>query len=1314
MLNVYKLNRYRVMKVYSIMLIFMSFIVISQNIFAEEIYLSEHTQDEYPKGEIKLMLFDNDFNAIEVHRSDISITDNNNSIDIISNNSNNINISKYSITFAVDMAIGFFDSNPSKMDYVKEMIIKLIEKTVIDTTKFCAITSYDYMSYLNHDFTYDLDSLISAVGRIQSSTNSSMMTTLTNEKCASMTIANMTDKDIVLLDNIILLITDGKDTVNISKTIENAKSNNNKIFVVYVDSDPVKSIQQLTEQTNGSLIKINSTKPVEYSAGILKAFVEGKRPYTLIYDIPYACNNFHDLNVSYNNDEIKFNFETEDVNLPSLEISPKYMRFSAVEVGKTKTLEIKITAKDANIFIENMNIIKGDSINISENKLKIVEGKNQQFLLKKGVSHILKIKYSPSNIDTDSALIFTNLIINSNACIGNNIPISAGYPSIEPVGKKTIDITNPFEEKKLFVGDTAQVLWTGLLPEDMVHIAFSSDNGKKWDTTFNIHGYYNDEKSNVAYDWVVENTPSDSSLFRIIQLWPNHFGKTIDLQHNDKVNSAIFSNDNLDTMVVTASDDKLLKVWRSEDGSIKKEFEGHENIVNYAEFNNKNNLVVSASDDKSARLWNMDSDITHSFEHNSPVSCAKFSLDGEYVITSTKGLVSDARLTVWDIHTYKEDKKLYTKPNFVRYFDINSKYPEWILYVLAPGNIAGLWNYETDERITINLKDTLKIGDAFNAIHCDFNAAGDLFVITTDDEDSNISLWAIDKDNTIKFLYSLDTTKTGNANSAYFEYNSNYGQMLLISNSQKETIIWDVVKNEKHQHFKVLESDHSDAVNTSVFNFDSRILLTASSDNTAKLWYRDQNSVQVDTSDYFRIGYQSLYSAGTNLNYAPCKFNKDTLITSFVKNISGGDIKIKKIELEDENNIYSILNDDLINGFPLKDNEEKEIYLRVNPKVTGQKDCKINYYVDTNIPEEIIESEDDADSVFVYDLTVNAYDVELHNNEELLYFGRIELGDVSEIERGAIIENKSPQTIIIDSISINGYSKDEFKIMNTGVDKLPYEIESGQKLTVKIRFVPTTYGRKNAQLVYLHNGIFEQAKVNLYGVGVPAILDSITIAVGDFSGKAGDKIEVPIKAKDLFISKDNDNLDGYTGYLKFNATLLAPEGEFEIDNINGDWRTIKIDLPVLPDEKGILKIITFDVGLGNDTISPLSLERFVPIGLTKIYITEESGVFNLTDYCVNDGTPRLFDPTLQVVLEQNTPNPFAAKTNINYQLAEEGYTKIYITDINGKIVKELLNGVFEKGNYSISINADSLPQGKYFYSLETPTKKLTKSFEITK
>ena len=67
-------------------------------------------------------------------------------------------------------------------------------------------------------------------------------------------------------------------------------------------------------------------------------------------------------------------------------------------------------------------------------------------------------------------------------------------------------------------------------------------------------------------------------------------------------------------------------------------------------------------------------------------------------------------------------------------------------------------------------------------------------------------------------------------------------------------------------------------------------------------------------------------------------------------------------------------------------------------------------------------------------------------------------------------------------------------------------------------------------------------------------------------------------------------------------------------------------------------------------------------------------------------------------LFQNTPNPVASTTNVTFNLPTAGEATLTISDVEGRIIKQI-NGAFAKGTNTVIVNRADLKAGVLFYQL---------------
>ena len=83
-------------------------------------------------------------------------------------------------------------------------------------------------------------------------------------------------------------------------------------------------------------------------------------------------------------------------------------------------------------------------------------------------------------------------------------------------------------------------------------------------------------------------------------------------------------------------------------------------------------------------------------------------------------------------------------------------------------------------------------------------------------------------------------------------------------------------------------------------------------------------------------------------------------------------------------------------------------------------------------------------------------------------------------------------------------------------------------------------------------------------------------------------------------------------------------------------------------------------------------------------------------------------------LSQNYPNPFNPETQINYSIPAKQFVSIKVFDMLGRQVAQLVNGVNEAGNYSVTFNGLGLSSGIYYYKMESESFVETKRMVLVK
>ena len=123
-----------------------------------------------------------------------------------------------------------------------------------------------------------------------------------------------------------------------------------------------------------------------------------------------------------------------------------------------------------------------------------------------------------------------------------------------------------------------------------------------------------------------------------------------------------------------------------------------------------------------------------------------------------------------------------------------------------------------------------------------------------------------------------------------------------------------------------------------MFNFDASRILTASWDSTAKIWNREQNFLQIDTTDCtFSIGYAIAHASDIDFENVIVNDYKDTIITRYLINDSKFAYTVESAEIIGTNaDEFQMINNNFA-PFVLDSADSAAIELRFSPKALGQR-----------------------------------------------------------------------------------------------------------------------------------------------------------------------------------------------------------------------------------------------------------------------------------------------------------------------------------------------------------------------------------------
>ena len=137
-----------------------------------------------------------------------------------------------------------------------------------------------------------------------------------------------------------------------------------------------------------------------------------------------------------------------------------------------------------------------------------------------------------------------------------------------------------------------------------------------------------------------------------------------------------------------------------------------------------------------------------------------------------------------------------------------------------------------------------------------------------------------------------------------------------------------------------------------------------------------------------------------------------------------------------------------------------------------------------------------------------------------------------------------------------------------------------------------------------------------------------------------------------------------------------------------------------------------DATAGTNLQNNSNVDNNHPAGINDIYYAAVP-VAKILDGTIHTTGIREFDGNQEVfVVSQNYPNPFSNSSEVIIWLDNTSEVSVEISNVSGQVVKTQSYGELGAGNQVLSMQADGLAAGVYFYTVKTATHSVTRKMSI--
>jgi len=317
-------------------------------------------------------------------------------------------------------------------------------------------------------------------------------------------------------------------------------------------------------------------------------------------------------------------------------------------------------------------------------------------------------------------------------------------------------------------------------------------------------------------------------------------------------------------------------------------------------------------------------------------------------------------------------------------------------------------------------------------------------------------------------------------------------------------------------------------------------------------------------------------------------------------------------------------------------------------------------------------------------------------SSELLNFGEWEIGEESVLADTALITNISSTPIQIDNVIQLGPDSEQFEIISGGG---AFNLGPGESHEMTLRFKPIYGGRTSGQLGFEYSGTGSPARVQLFGTGIGG-----EVYIENDSAYAGEPTTIKVMLGNIKPEGLAEFGPKYRVTVRFHSTLLGITGGHEF-NISGDSTYVTIEGNL--GSSNILAEIPVMAGLGiveETAVDVVGISLVDEQGNNIEYDFEkQSGIFKLLGIC-HDGGTRLFDSNGISHITSITPNPAFEEISLDFEIIELGHTEIGVYNLLGERVAIIYSeDVSEPGFRQKTVSLKNFQIGQYIIRYTSPT-----------
>ncbi len=933
-----------------------------------------------------------------------------------------------------------------------------------------AVGSFNNQNFFNKDFTTDRQKLLSALTTLQPNGGTDYDMGMLKPLAGALQISKHSK-----YKKVVIYITDGLPNFepNVKAIVAEANAQDCMIFAVTLGLRCPKSLKDITSQTGGMYFEnITTLKEAERLYLQMLQTSQSGEPCEIVWRSNSQCEaGNHTATLTWQTVSSSVNYSVDKSNTAQLAFSPKSIMFkSPAPLGVAHDTTVTVTALSAGFTVKNITSTKS--------AFDIIP---KQFTLNENESKTLTVRYTPA----DSNYNWTEFIFETDVC-PQQYYVGARFDTKKP-GPQTskLKLSYPNNGEKLAAGSDDTIRWNGVPATDEVKLQISDNAGKTWNTiatkaTGLEYKHRLPTKFGTEYMARVSQSVRESSKSDKPVDCDGHTGAVWKVDWNPEGD-----------MVVSASNDGVVRIWDTQSGKLSFEFNGQVKSVTEARWSPDGSKIAFIGEDNSGMVWDIDSrtqiailsghkyrptsvrwnpsgnsiltsgsdgtaiiwnaqtgEIIHEFKASGNVyTFAEWSPDGTMIITNGPSWSEEA--DVWNVATGNLVKR-FSLPYVVSYVALS---PDGSKFAVGGENkLITIWDMVTGDSISLSGHNSYISGIAWSPDSKRLVAIGD---------NSWGSVWEIHDSYGIQnFMFDGGS---GMFNNVIW---SPDGSKIATSGTDFTAKIW----NADDGTVEAVLQGYKGIVTHIAWNHDGGQVATSSKDFSVKIWDIEPPSatLQADESDQlFSLDLPTPMVRDVDMGQVSVGTSKDIVVQGYLRNSGNFQYRVDSVVLVKGLNSadFTVIPRQYPVIVPIGGEETGEFLF--TPLTAGLKSAQIKIYTQAEVLTKNITGEGITDTVQI--------------TGGVALFGQVDVGTEKDLPKNYAIKNNGVTPVSV-SISAAGPNTQDYSIVGGNSN---FTLNPGEYMPVDIRFAPKEVGRSAGGLNFDFGSKRAPVVRQLFGEGVP-------------------------------------------------------------------------------------------------------------------------------------------------------------------------------------------------------------------------------------